>query len=192
MEGNVVHVHHAKGARVGKIDASRDHVTVHDAVAIRQPGRFTVSGTVRGADGKPAAGAKVHAFAPHSPALTLEEMMRGFGMPVHVEPYTVDELLEGRAELEIGGLRMELAHVPGHSPDSVTFFLPERGELFAGDTLFAGSIGRADLPGGNPGLLIDGIRGKLFALPENTRVFPGHGPATSVGAERAGNPYCGD
>jgi hydroxyacylglutathione hydrolase len=139
-----------------------------------------------------AMGVPVHAFAPYSPALTLEEMMRGFGMPVRVEPYEVDGLLQGRAELEIGGLRMTLAHVPGHSPDSVTFFMAESGELFSGDTLFADSIGRADLPGGNPELLVDGIRGKLFRLPDGTRVLPGHGPATTIGAERAGNPYCGD
>lgn len=118
--------------------------------------------------------------------------MRSYGMPVKVEPYVVDVLLEGKGELEIGGCRMELAHVPGHSPDSVAFFLPESGELYSGDTLFADSIGRADLPGGDPALLIDGIRGKLFTLPAATAVFPGHGPTTSIGAERAGNPYCGD
>jgi len=139
-----------------------------------------------------AMGVRVYAHAPYSSALTLEEMMRGFGMPVHVEPYTVDELLAGQTELEIGGLRMELAHVPGHSPDSVTFFVRESGELFSGDTLFAASIGRPDLPGGDGPLLIDGIREKLFALPENTQVFPGHGPITTIGAERAENPYCGD
>ena len=98
----------------------------------------------------------------------------------------------GRESLEIGGLKMGLAHVPGHAVDSVTFHLPESGELFSGDTLFADSIGRADLPGGDPELLIAGIRGKLLTLPESTVVFPGHGPATTIGAERAGNPYCGD
>jgi glyoxylase-like metal-dependent hydrolase (beta-lactamase superfamily II) len=139
-----------------------------------------------------ALGARVHAFAPHSPALTLEEWMQRFGMAVEVPPYRVAELLEGRGSLELDGLHFELAHVPGHSPDSVTFHLPGSGELFSGDTLFSGSIGRADLPGGDPGLLIDGIRGKLFALPADTRVFPGHGPATTLGRERASNPYCGD
>jgi glyoxylase-like metal-dependent hydrolase (beta-lactamase superfamily II) len=139
-----------------------------------------------------ALGARVNAFAPYSTALTLEERVRSWGLPIQVQPYAVNELLEGRRELQIGGLGMQLAHVPGHSPDSVTFYLPERGELYAGDTLFAGSIGRADLPGGNMGQLVDGIREKLFSLPDGTRVFPGHGPATSIGAERAGNPYVGD
>ncbi len=139
-----------------------------------------------------AMGAKVHAWLPYSPALTLEEMMRSYGMPVTVAPFPVDVLLEGRDALEIGGCRLALAHVPGHAIDSVTFHLAEAGELFSGDTLFAGSIGRADLPGGDPELLIDGIREKLFALPETTRVYPGHGPATTIGGERAENPYCGD
>jgi glyoxylase-like metal-dependent hydrolase (beta-lactamase superfamily II) len=70
--------------------------------------------------------------------------------------------------------------------------VPASGELYPGDTLFAGSIGRADLPGGDPELLIRGIREKLFGLPDETVVHPGHGPATRIGAERAGNPYCGD
>lgn len=139
-----------------------------------------------------AMGSKVHAWLSYSTALTLEEMMRSYGMPVTVPPFAVDVLLEGREVLEIGGCRLELAHVPGHAVDSVTFHLAESGELFSGDTLFQGSIGRADLPGGDPELLIDGIREKLFALPESTRVYPGHGPATTIGAERAGNPYCGD
>ncbi|QJE94602.1 MBL fold metallo-hydrolase [Luteolibacter luteus] len=139
-----------------------------------------------------ALGAKVYAFAPYSTVLTLEERVRAWGLPIEVTPYSVDQLLEGSAELEIGNLKIQLAHVPGHSTDSVTFYLPERGELYAGDTLFAGSIGRADLPGGNMGQLVDGIREKLFVLPDETRVFPGHGPATTIGAERAENPYVGD
>lgn len=139
-----------------------------------------------------AMGAKVYAWRPYSTELTLEEMMRSYGMPVVVPPFPVDVLLEGLDGLEIGGCRIALAHVPGHAIDSVTFHLPEAGELFSGDTLFAGSIGRADLPGGDPELLIDGIREKLFALPESTRVYPGHGPATTIGGERAANPYCGD
>lgn len=139
-----------------------------------------------------AMGARVFAYAPHAPALTLEALLQGLGMPVKVEPFEVNELLEGRSVLEIGGLRLELSHVPGHSADSLTFFLPQRGELFSGDTLMAAGMGRSDFPGGDGPLLIDGIRDKLLVLPENTQVFPGHGPATTIGAERAENPYCGD
>lgn len=139
-----------------------------------------------------AMGATVHAWAPYSSDLTLENLMRSYGMPVAIAPYPVDVLLTGRDTLEISGLSIGLAHVPGHATDSVTFHFADRGELYSGDTLFAGSIGRADLPGGDPALLIDGIRGKLFPLPPATRVLPGHGPATTIAAERAENPYCGD
>ncbi|MCW1886499.1 MBL fold metallo-hydrolase [Luteolibacter flavescens] len=139
-----------------------------------------------------AMGVKVHAFSPHSAELTLETLLQNLGMQVRVQPFTVDEVLEGRKSLEIDGLRIDLAHVPGHSADSVTFFLPDQGELFSGDTLMASGLGRSDFPGGDGRLLIDGIREKLLALPLDTKVFPGHGPATTIGAERAGNPYCGD
>ena len=148
--------------------------------------------TIDGVDYLTDVGFGVFAFSPYSSDLTLEALLQGLGMPVRVEPFVVEEILEGRGHLEIGGLRMELAHVPGHSTDSVTFFLPDRGELFSGDTLMAQNLGRSDFPGGDEPLLIDGIREKLFALPENTQVFPGHGPPTTIGAERAGNPYCSD
>jgi len=139
-----------------------------------------------------ALGVKVYAWAPYAAELTIAALVRNWGLPVDVPPYAVDEVLEGREELEIGGLKIGLRHVPGHSPDSVVFHLAERGELYAGDTLFAMGIGRPDLPGGDEDLLIEGIRGKLFSLADETRVFPGHGPDTTIGAERAGNPYVGD
>lgn len=136
-----------------------------------------------------AMGAKVHAWAPYSPALTLQDLMRSVGFPVSVAPFTVDEVLAESASVEIGGSHITLAHVPGHSADSLTYFFSEKNELYAGDTLFKGSIGRTDLPGGDHQLLLDGIRTKLFVLPPEARVFPGHGQATSIGAERAGNPF---
>ena len=87
------------------------------------------------------------------------------------------------------GKTLAMAHVPGHSPDSVTFHLADAGVLFSGDTLFAESIGRTDLPGGNTQQLLDGILGKLLSLPPETKVFPGHGPATTIGVEAKENPY---
>jgi hydroxyacylglutathione hydrolase len=136
------------------------------------------------------AGAVLHAFADYSPELTLETRAQGWGLPIHVVPYRIDRKLavEG-TPLEIAGLTFELAHVPGHSPDSVTFHSPDHGVLFSGDTLFAGSVGRPDLPGGDEDLLLNGIRGKLLALPDDTRVFPGHGPDTTIVEERESNPY---
>lgn len=135
-----------------------------------------------------ARGVPVYAWHPFSRALTMEEVVRQWGMPFDVPEFPVDHTLEGRDSLEIDGLRLELAHVPGHSPDSVTFYDPAHRALLAGDTLFQGSTGRGDLPGGDLDLLCRSIRAKIFTLPEDTRVLPGHGPATTVGAERRSNP----
>ncbi len=129
-------------------------------------------------------GTKMHAFAPHSPDLTLEAAARDWGLPIAVREFRVDETLAMDAPLVLCGLRFELAHVPGHAVDSVTFHLPEHGIVFSGDTLFASGIGRTDLPGGSHQQLLDGIGRHLLTLPENTRVFPGHGPATTIAAER--------
>ena len=136
-----------------------------------------------------ALGAQVHAFADHDPALTLETMARSWGMP-DVKAFQVDHKIEPHLPLEIDGLHFSLAHVPGHSPDSITFYLEQGEELFSGDTLFEESIGRTDIPGhGDQALLIAGIRAKLLTLPQHTKVYPGHGRATDIGHEIRMNPY---
>ncbi|HSI65349.1 MAG TPA: MBL fold metallo-hydrolase [Candidatus Saccharimonadia bacterium] len=135
-------------------------------------------------------GAKVWAFAPFSRKLTLEFLM-GFvsGSSFEVSEFTVDEVLEGRGEVEIGGLTWKLAHVPGHSADSVTFYCEAEKLLFGGDVLFAGSIGRTDFPGGSEETLLSGIQQHLLTLPDDTKVLPGHMEETTIGEERTGNPY---
>lgn len=89
-----------------------------------------------------------------------------------------------------GNIRLDVLHTPGHSPGSISLAAP--GGVFSGDTLFAGSIGRSDLPGGDGRELVGVIRGKLFALGDEVQVHPGHGPSTTVGAERRANPFVGD
>jgi glyoxylase-like metal-dependent hydrolase (beta-lactamase superfamily II) len=106
-----------------------------------------------------------------------------------VVPYSIDHLLDLTQPFEIAGRRFDLAHVPGHSTDSVTFHLAEMGLVFSGDTLFAESIGRSDLPGGSGPQLVQGIEKHLLSLPDQTKVYPGHGPFTTIGHERASNPY---
>lgn len=134
-------------------------------------------------------GTRILAFAHYSTDLTLEHVSRSWGMP-DVKGYAVDELLENQPTLAIDGLTFSLSHVPGHSPDSITFHLPEHGILFSGDTLFQQSIGRTDIPGhGNHRLLLQGIRQKLVTLPADTAVYPGHGGSTTIGREIRGNPY---
>jgi glyoxylase-like metal-dependent hydrolase (beta-lactamase superfamily II) len=136
-----------------------------------------------------AAGARLHAFAPYSKELTLEAAARAWGMPIAVEPYRIESLLETDTPMRQAGLEIRMAHVPGHATDAVTFYLPAAGVVFSGDTLFAGSIGRTDLPGGNTQQLLEGIDLHLMTLPPETRVLSGHGPATTIGREAKVNPY---
>ena len=138
-----------------------------------------------------AAGARLHAFAPYSQDLTLETAARAWGMPISVKPYQIDRLLDVANTVSVAGLEFSLSHVPGHATDSVVFYLASDGLVFSGDTLFAGSIGRTDLPGGSTRQLLDGIARHLLSLPDETRVLSGHGPATTIGRERRSNPFIG-
>jgi glyoxylase-like metal-dependent hydrolase (beta-lactamase superfamily II) len=96
-------------------------------------------------------------------------------------------LLAGGEILAVGEVRLQVLHTPGHSPGGIC--LLGDGHLFVGDTLFAGSVGRTDLPGGDHDTLIEGIRRQLLVLPEETVVHPGHGPDTTIGREKKVNPY---
>jgi glyoxylase-like metal-dependent hydrolase (beta-lactamase superfamily II) len=99
-----------------------------------------------------------------------------------------DSLPEG-AIIGLPSLPAQVIHTPGHTQGSVCLHFAPLKLLIAGDTLFAGSIGRTDLPGGDSDQIIDSIHSRLLALPEETRVLPGHGPATTIGAERKSNPF---
>ncbi len=134
-------------------------------------------------------GARLHAFAPYSKELTLEAAARAWGMPIEVDPYQVDVLFVPGQALRLAGQDLLVAHIPGHALDSVTFYFADAGLVFSGDTLFAGSIGRTDLPGGSTEQLLAGIARHLMGLPPATRVLSGHGPATTIGREAAENPY---
>lgn len=107
-------------------------------------------------------------------------------------PRSPDRLLEHGDRFEIGTLSFEALHCPGHTPGSLCYLVEsEAGEsiVFTGDVLFAGSIGRTDFPGGNHSQLIESIRTRLLTLPEDTIVLPGHMGATTIGRERAKNPF---
>ncbi len=109
-----------------------------------------------------------------------------FGMRVPESPPADRTVVEGDV-LEIGDLRGDIVELPGHSPTGVALLFP--GNAFVGDALFAGSIGRTDFPGGSFKALIAGIRAKLFTLPDDTVVWPGHGPETTIGREKRTNPF---
>lgn len=112
-----------------------------------------------------------------------------FGLPLTSPP--ADRLLDDGERVELAGLSMEVREVPGHSPGSVVFVLDgyDPPVVLGGDVLFAGSIGRTDFPDGDFEQLASGIRSRLYSLPDATVVRPGHGPSTTVGAERRTNPF---
>ena len=108
------------------------------------------------------------------------------------DPLPVDQLVSGGEKIALGTLTLQTIHTPGHSPGGLCVLVSEAGgtpRLFSGDTLFQGSVGRTDLWGGNMDVLAQSIREKLFVLPEDTRVFPGHGPETRIGIEKRQNPF---
>lgn len=100
-----------------------------------------------------------------------------------------DETLDDGAVLETGGMFITVLKVPGHTSGSVCFLFPFYNIVFSGDTLFCDSIGRADLPTGDPKVLVESIVEKLFVLDDEVQVFPGHGPSTNIGYERRNNMY---
>jgi len=98
-------------------------------------------------------------------------------------------LLHDGDTFDVAGLQMKVIHVPGHTPGGICLHFPAANVLFSGDVLFAGGIGRTDFPGGNTDLLLAGIAEKLLVLPPQTAVYPGHGPGTTIGAEKETNPF---
>ena len=109
-----------------------------------------------------------------------------------MKPYQIDRVIaetkEGE-ELNVSGMLIHVSHVPGHSPDSICFYVKQAKALFGGDVLFQMSVGRTDFPNGDMDLLVDGIREKIFPLDDEVTVFPGHGPETTIGFEKLNNPF---
>jgi glyoxylase-like metal-dependent hydrolase (beta-lactamase superfamily II) len=110
----------------------------------------------------------------------------GFGP---FESYDAEHTLTGGEKLELAGFEIDVLFTPGHSPGHVTFSIPDEKALFSGDVLFQGSVGRVDLPGGDWGTLLESIRGLVDGFPPETTVYPGHMGITTLGAERASNPF---
>lgn len=102
---------------------------------------------------------------------------------------TVGKYIDENDIIEFGNQKLSILHVPGHSPGSIAFYNKEEGCIISGDVLFNGSIGRTDLLQGDHNQLIEGIKTKLMILPQNTIVYPGHGPATTIGKEAKSNPF---
>lgn len=115
-----------------------------------------------------------------------QAMMMGFrfGKVPEVDRHVGDEEV-----LEVGSLRLRSLYTPGHAPGHLAFYEEEQRIVFSGDALFAGSVGRVDLPGGSMEVLMQSISERLLTLPDETRVFSGHGPETTIGRERTTNPF---
>lgn len=125
---------------------------------------------------------------------SLLQIIFGLAARFHPEvrptaPGQVDHGLSDGDTLEIGAIGIKVLGTPGHTPGHVSFYLSESGMLFSGDVIFAGSIGRTDFMGGSLQQLTASVRNRIFPLPEDTLIYPGHGPRTTVGRERRHNPF---
>jgi hydroxyacylglutathione hydrolase len=120
----------------------------------------------------------------------LPQMGRRFGLGEFPEAAKPDRLLKSETEIiELGTIKLETLYTPGHAPGHLAFYMRAQNIVFAGDTLFFGSIGRTDLPGSDQELLIKSIREKLLTLPDDTQVLAGHMQDTTIGIEREHNPF---
>lgn len=120
---------------------------------------------------------------------SLAEQARSFGLPDDMlrQPEKFDELTDNEM-LTVGSLKIRVIAVPGHSPGGIALYCEQEKWVITGDSLFQSSIGRTDLPGGNHQLLVSSVRSRLLSLPPQTKVYPGHGPSTTIAAE-LNNPY---
>jgi len=109
------------------------------------------------------------------------------GMPFKTGP--ADIIIEAESPLIFAGMEFQILHTPGHTPGGISLYSEKEGVVFVGDALFAGSIGRTDFPGGDSNQLIAAIKTKLLTLPEDTTVYSGHGPATTIATEKRTNPF---
>lgn len=121
----------------------------------------------------------------------LAQLRMLFGMvpPGDYAPPSHFEHLHGGRTLDLAGLQIDVLHTPGHTPGHCCFYLQQEGILLSGDHLFAGSIGRTDLPGGDYRTLLESMRSKILPLPGDVTVYPGHGPVTTLARERRTNPF---
>ena len=138
-----------------------------------------------------ATGAKLAIHPKDAPMLMakLGSLAKFFGLEGIIPSPPPDLMLEEGDELVVGKLKFKVLHTPGHSPGSISLYNEEGGVIFDGDVLFQMGIGRTDLPGGDYQSLMESIRTKLLTLSDETIVYSGHGPPTTIGAEREHNPF---
>jgi hydroxyacylglutathione hydrolase len=131
-------------------------------------------------------GAQVYMARAEAPVLASPDDFYA-ALGIHIRPYDPDVLLDGDETLVLAGLELQTLTVPGHSPAHLAYYTD--GCLFSGDVLFAGGVGRTDVPGGDWDALVESIRTLVDRFPPETVVYPGHGPVTTLGAELSRNPF---
>jgi glyoxylase-like metal-dependent hydrolase (beta-lactamase superfamily II) len=123
------------------------------------------------------------------PMISDPEFFKNYGFQLEIEAMAPDFLITTAPACNFAGAEFDVLEVPGHSPGSLCFYSRADRLVIGGDVLFAGGVGRSDLPGGDADLLFEGIRTKLYPLDDDVTVLPGHGPATTIGAEKRTNPF---
>ncbi len=133
----------------------------------------------------------IKVYAGNEERLVMNSSSSNLSLPFTGDGMTfeADEYFKPGEELELAGFRIGTISVPGHTIGSVCYYFEEQKVLFSGDTLFAGSVGRSDFPTGNEGQLIRAIKSGLMSLPDDVKVYPGHGESTTIGYERVNNPF---
>lgn len=134
-------------------------------------------------------GIKVYAYEGERETLENPSVNLSADMVFSPKAYHVDVYLKDEQEVELAGLKFKCLATPGHTPGGCCFYFADAGLVFTGDTLFCGSVGRTDFPGGSMTQLVDSIKTKLMVLPDDTICYPGHESATTIGDEKIYNPY---
>lgn len=122
-------------------------------------------------------------------AAQLPEQAKRFGLKINPTPLSIDEYLTEKSEIALDDEKIKVLRTPGHTPGALAFYIPDSAIVLVGDSVFLGSIGRTDLPGGSEEQLIDSIKTKILTLPDETVICPGHGPTTTVRDEKSYNPF---
>ena len=194
-------------------DMERADLLIIDPGAERNSEQKQLRSFIQQHELKPRSILLTHAHIDH--VLGLYDLQQAYGLPAYMHadeldnfsnlpqyaplfgvtsyrPAQVEATLDESRRIALGSVEIELRKVPGHSPGHLVFYVEEQQLLIGGDTLFYESIGRTDLPGGDHQTLLSAIRSKLYTLPDEVTVYPGHGPQTTIGHEKKNNPFLRD
>ena len=175
------------GGHVGAIRSALDRHDLECKYIVNTHAHFDHVGG--NAELKKATSAEILIHAIEADLLTsLSQQGQVFGISLEDSP-PADRTIDEGDVIELGAIKLEVLHTPGHSPGSISLVVTGEEKILVGDLVFQGSIGRTDLPGGSMQSLVDNVKKKIFKHPDDTKLYPGHGPATTVGVEKRTNPF---